>query len=93
MHWSPPPPLLAPPPQGTEALVRFVNRIAGMPGGPFSGNVSPCVPSKGRAGIPLSIHYHGAASLAPYDGWAEDEICKGEGKDYVYPGNRAGTGW
>ena len=31
--------------------------------------------------------------MAPYDGWAEDEICYGETKDYVYPNNHAGPDW
>ena len=38
------------------------------------------------------MHLHGSASLAPYDGWAEDETCLGETKDYVFPNNRPVTG-
>jgi hypothetical protein len=26
----------------------------------------------------MAVHAHGSASLAPYDGWAEDNICLGE---------------
>jgi hypothetical protein len=44
-------------------------------------------------GRPFSVHLHGSASLAPYDGWAEDSTCFGESKDYVYPNNRPSTEW
>lgn len=44
-------------------------------------------------GRPISIHLHGEQSLSPYDGWAEDEICGGESKDYVYPSAGAATTW
>lgn len=41
----------------------------------------------------MSIHLHGMASLPEYDGYAEDLICPGYYKDYVYPNNRASTLW
>lgn len=44
-------------------------------------------------GRPISVHLHGSQSLAPYDGWAEDEICGGESKDYIYPVNEAANHW
>ena len=47
-------------------------------------------PATGRA---LTVHHHGMASLAPFDGWAEDVHCYGEYKDYVLPGARASTFW
>jgi hypothetical protein len=37
----------------------------------------------GEQGRPIAVHNHGSASLAPYDGWADDEICSFETKDYV----------
>ena len=79
-------------PVGHESLVRFKN-IINSNTGYFKGSYNPCLPNNGRIGRPISVHYHGSASLAPYDGWAEDETCFGEVKDYVYPNNRAGTGW
>ena len=36
---------------------------------------------------------HGSPSLAPYDGWAEDETCFNETKDYVYPNTHPGPDW
>jgi len=79
-------------PVGHETLVRFKN-IINANTGYFKGSYNPCLPNNGRIGRPISVHYHGSASLAPYDGWAEDATCFGEVKDYVYPNNRAGTGW
>eukprot|EP01125_Pyxidicula_operculata_P021236 TRINITY_DN8103_c0_g1_i1.p1 TRINITY_DN8103_c0_g1~~TRINITY_DN8103_c0_g1_i1.p1 ORF type:complete len:918 (+),score=188.84 TRINITY_DN8103_c0_g1_i1:101-2755(+) len=42
---------------------------------------------------PFSVHLHGSASLAPYDGWAEDMTFTGQYKDYHYPNNRPATLW
>jgi FtsP/CotA-like multicopper oxidase with cupredoxin domain len=79
-------------PAGHETLVRFKN-IINTNNGYFKETYNPCLPINGRVGRPTSVHFHGSASLAPFDGWAEDETCYGEVKDYVYPNNRAGTGW
>lgn len=79
-------------PVGHESLVRFKNSINTV-SGYFKQSYKPCLPDKGKSGRPLSVHFHGSASLAPFDGWAEDVTCFGEVKDYVYPNNRAGTGW
>jgi bilirubin oxidase len=79
-------------PTGHESLVRFKNMINTVTGY-FKESYAPCVASNGRTGRPISVHFHGSASLAPFDGWAEDETCFGEVKDYVYPNNRPGTGW
>jgi FtsP/CotA-like multicopper oxidase with cupredoxin domain len=76
-------------PAGHESIVRFNNKI--NPNGHFKGDFHPCVGT--RSGRPFSVHYHGSASLAPYDGWADDETCAGETKDYVYPNNRPNSGW
>lgn len=74
-------------PSGHESIVRFTNNI----GNYWKDSHAPCLGT--RTGNPFSVHLHGSASLAPYDGWAEDETCKGESKDYVYPNNRPTTGW
>lgn len=74
-------------PVGHESIVRFNNKIGNF----FKQTFSPCNGS--RSGRPISIHHHGAASLSPYDGWAEDETCFGETKEYVYPNNRPATEW
>jgi FtsP/CotA-like multicopper oxidase with cupredoxin domain len=79
-------------PTGHESLVRFKNSVNTVTGY-FKGSFNPCLPNNGRTGRPFSVHHHGAASLAPYDGWAEDETCFGEVKDYVYPNNRPATEW
>lgn len=79
-------------PVGHESLVRFKNAINTNTGF-FKGSFSPCLPVNNRTGRPISVHHHGAASLAPFDGWAEDETCYGEIKDYVYPNNRPATEW
>lgn len=79
-------------PSGHESLVRFKNLI-NTNTGYFKGSFKPCLSNNNRVGRPISVHYHGSASLAPFDGWAEDEICHGEVKDYVYPNNRPATGW
>lgn len=75
-------------PVGHETLLRFNNKI----GKYFTQSFSPCN-TKTRRGRPFSVHFHGSASLAPFDGWAEDETCFGETKDYIYPNNRPVTGW
>ena len=77
-------------PTGHESLVRFNNNINRQF---FKSEFNPCLPNNKRSGRPISVHLHGSASLAPYDGWAEDETCFGETKDYVYPNFRSGTGW
>lgn len=77
-------------PTGHESLIRFNNKIARKY---FKSEFDPCLPYKKRSGRPISVHLHGSASLAPYDGWAEDETCFDESKDYVYPNFRSGTGW
>jgi FtsP/CotA-like multicopper oxidase with cupredoxin domain len=77
-------------PTGHESLVRFNNKISRKY---FKSEFDPCLPNNQRSGRPISVHLHGSASLAPYDGWAEDETCFGETKDYVYPNFRSGTGW
>jgi FtsP/CotA-like multicopper oxidase with cupredoxin domain len=74
-------------PSGQESMVRFTNNI----GNYWKQSYAPCLGQ--RTGNPFSVHLHGSASLAPYDGWAEDETCRGESKDYVYPNNRPTTGW
>ncbi|KAG2440722.1 hypothetical protein HXX76_003579 [Chlamydomonas incerta] len=78
--------------KGRQTLVRFNNNltIANLTGTPFS----PFHPCEGaRTGRPISVHLHGSASLAPYDGWAEDTTCGAETKDYYYPNWRAGFSW
>jgi len=77
-------------PTGHESLIRFNNKISRTY---FKSEFDPCLPYKKRSGRPISVHLHGSASLPPYDGWAEDETCFGETKDYVYPNFRSGTGW
>ncbi len=77
-------------PTGHESLVRFNNKIT--PGGPLGFDYAPCNTDT-RWGRPFSVHFHGSASLAPYDGWADDNTCFNETKDYVYPNNRPNTGW
>jgi FtsP/CotA-like multicopper oxidase with cupredoxin domain len=79
-------------PTGHESVVRFNNKIKYKTGF-FKESFSPCLANNGREGRPFSVHFHGSASLAGYDGWAEDETCFGETKDYVYPNNRPNTGW
>jgi len=76
-------------PSGHESLVRFNNKVGKF----FKDQFHPCLPNNKRSGRPFSVHLHGSASLAPFDGWAEDEICSNETKDYVYPNNRPTTGW
>ena len=75
-------------PSGHESLLRFNNKI----GNHFKTDYKPCNTAN-RKGRPISVHLHGSASLAPYDGWAEDNTCNMETKDYVYPNNRPVTAW
>jgi FtsP/CotA-like multicopper oxidase with cupredoxin domain len=75
-------------PTGHESMIRFNNKFTTQY---FKQRYDPCIGA--RNGRPISVHFHGSASLAPYDGWAEDETCVGETKDYVYPNNRPTTGW
>ena len=44
-------------------------------------------------GIRISTHLHGAGTLPPWDGWAEDDTDFGSAKYYRYPNNRAATLW
>lgn len=75
--------------RGAETIVRFTNRLTNNT--LFPPDRVPC--TNGRVGWPVSIHLHGAQTLSPYDGWAEDELCGEEEKDYVYPITRAATQW
>ena len=75
---------------GHETLIRFNNKINGTY---FKGTYSPCDEAGRTGGRPISVHHHGSASLAPFDGWADDELCTGETKDYVIPNNRPTTAW
>ena len=45
------------------------------------------------AGVSMSTHLHGAATLSPWDGWADDETDYDCAKYYRYPNNRAATLW
>lgn len=75
---------------GIEKIIRFHNNI----GKEFIKEPhAPCTNPGRTGGHPVSIHFHGSASLAPYDGWAEDETCSGESKEYILPNNRPGTSW
>lgn len=56
-------------PTGHESIVRFKNSI-NVATSFFKDTFDPCLPNNGRSGRPFSVHYHGSASLAPYDGWA-----------------------
>jgi hypothetical protein len=53
--------------------VRYINKISEAALG--GKQHWPCVGT--RRGRPISIHLHGSASLAPYDGWADDVTCTG----------------
>ncbi|EFJ51493.1 hypothetical protein VOLCADRAFT_87571 [Volvox carteri f. nagariensis] len=81
-------------PVGRQTLIRFNNRMTtpALASTPFS-PYTPCDTTPGRQGRPIAVHNHGEASLAPYDGWAEDTTCGGESKDYYYPSRRGGFGW
>jgi FtsP/CotA-like multicopper oxidase with cupredoxin domain len=72
-------------PSGHESLIRFNNKIKNLP---FKSPLNDT--SKGQ---PVAVHFHGSASLAPFDGWAEDKIYPGESKDYMYPNQRPTTAW
>ncbi|KAF1953920.1 phenol oxidase A [Byssothecium circinans] len=37
-----------------------------------------------------SVHLHGSPSRAPFDGWAADQIFRGQYKDYYYPNYQSG---
>jgi hypothetical protein len=59
--------------RGHQVMVRFTNEISENA---LDGEQHwPCVGT--RKGRPISQHLHGSASLAPYDGWADDVTCKG----------------
>ncbi|UJR17736.1 hypothetical protein I4U23_004634 [Adineta vaga] len=74
-------------PTGHESIVRFNNKIGTF----FKESFSPCIGN--RVGRPIGIHHHGSASAPPFDGWAEDETCFNETKEYVYPNNRPALDW
>ena len=92
-------------PRGHESLIRFNNKVNGT----FNNSLVHACNNNGgnekdndddndndndnKSGRPIAIHLHGAASLSVFDGWAEDEICFQESKDYVYPNNMAATLW
>ena len=61
-----------------QSIVRFENRL---------GN------DREGEEICTTVHLHGMASLAHYDGYAEDLIKPGYYKEYVYPNDRAATIW
>ena len=69
-------------------MVRFNNKLPAT--GFYAGTFAPCTGT--RTGRPFSVHFHGSAPLAPFDGWADDETCS-ETKDYIYPNNRPNSGW
>jgi FtsP/CotA-like multicopper oxidase with cupredoxin domain len=77
---------------GREAFIRFKNSItqAAAPRASMW-NFEGCTGNK--TGVPMAVHNHGQASLAPFDGYAIDRICFGQTKDYMYPNNRPATGW
>lgn len=80
---------------GRELFVRFNNEIteADTPR-PEMYDFEGCNPEEdGKEGVPIAIHNHGQASIAPFDGFAIDRICLGETKDYMYPNNRPTTGY
>jgi hypothetical protein len=91
-------------PRGHETLVRFNNKVTNnsfFKDATAAADAAASTPNRprknlcsgNRTGHPIAVHVHGAASLAVFDGWAEDEICRGESKDYVYPNNMAATLW
>lgn len=59
--------------RGHETMVRFTNNMNSTA---FDIVTPPCTGT--RSGRPMAVHAHGSASLAAYDGWAEDNICFGE---------------
>jgi len=60
--------------RGHEVMVRYINKISETALG--GKQHWPCVGA--RRGRPISQHLHGSASLAPYDGWADDVTCAGK---------------
>jgi hypothetical protein len=82
-------------PSGVEAYVQFNNKITRtMTPRATMFNYEGCRPQEnGKTGVPLAIHNHGQASLAPFDGYAVDRTCLGETKAYMFPNNRPASGW
>jgi FtsP/CotA-like multicopper oxidase with cupredoxin domain len=82
-------------PSGVEAYVQFNNKITReMTPRAKMFNYEGCRPREdGKTGVPISIHNHGQASLAPFDGYAVDRTCLGETKAYMFPNNRPTSGW
>jgi hypothetical protein len=83
---------------GTETLVRFnnyINNTGEAAASPWQVGYWPCNQRLGkpRDGRPLSTHCHGMKSLPPFDGWADDIICSGESKDYIYPNSNPVLAW
>lgn len=78
---------------GVEAYVQYNNKItrAATPRREMF-DFEGC-DRNGKTGVPVSVHNHGQASLAPFDGYAEDRMCLGETKSYMFPNNRPTTGW
>jgi hypothetical protein len=68
--------------KGRETVVKIANRITPNPRGEYAGQP-----------VNISTHLHGAATLAPWDGWADDYTAFDEAKYYRYPNNRAATLW
>ncbi|KAG2435978.1 hypothetical protein HYH02_011691 [Chlamydomonas schloesseri] len=87
--------------KGHQTLVRYNNlmttdHLRGTrfePFHPCDGKMVPTESGPVLAGRGISVHLHGEASLAPYDGWAEDTTCGGETKDYYYSNRRTGFAW
>jgi FtsP/CotA-like multicopper oxidase with cupredoxin domain len=82
-------------PSGRETYVQFNNKITEeKTPRPEMFNYEGCEPGiDGKSGVPITVHNHGQASLAPFDGFAIDRTCLGETKAYMYPNNRPTTGW
>lgn len=79
---------------GTPLLVYQAANGSVMPGAPGptirqcvgrQSLVRFCNRSKLKVGRLFSVHLHGAASTAQYDGWADDITNDGFCKDYLYP--------
>jgi hypothetical protein len=68
--------------KGRETVVKMTNRITPNPRGAYAGEE-----------VNISTHLHGAATLAPWDGWADDYTAFDEAKYYRYPNSRAATLW
>lgn len=77
--------------RGVQTLIRFTNHI--------NCNLTTMTPMTNVTGPfaynheGISTHVHGSASLAPFDGWAEDFIAACQYKDYVYPNNGEAPLW